>query len=40
MDNEFKNLNIDDDYCDNEVDVTSFTKEGYFDNHIVGRDIA
>jgi len=39
MENEFENLNIDDEYCDDEVDATTFTKEGYFDNQIVGRDI-
>jgi ribonuclease HI len=39
MENEFENLNIDDEYCDDEVDATTFTKEGYFDNQIAGRDI-
>jgi hypothetical protein len=39
MENEFENLNIDDEYCDDEVDATAFTKEGYFDNQIAGRDI-
>ena len=39
MENEFENLNIDEEYCDEEVDATVFTKNGYFDNHIVGRDI-
>jgi hypothetical protein len=39
MENEFENLNIDDEYCDDEVDAIAFTKEGYFDNHIAGRDI-
>jgi hypothetical protein len=39
MENEFNNLNIDDEYCDDEVDASTFTKEGYFDNQIAGRDI-
>jgi ribonuclease HI len=39
MENVFENLNIDDEYWDDEVDATAFTKEGYFDNQIVGRDI-
>jgi hypothetical protein len=39
MEKEFENLNIDDEYCDDEVDAVAFTKEGYFDNHIAGRDI-
>jgi hypothetical protein len=39
MENEFESLNIDDEYCDDEVDATAFTKEGYFDNQIAGRDI-
>jgi hypothetical protein len=39
MENEFENLNIDGEYCDDEVDATAFTKEGYFDNQIYGRDI-
>jgi hypothetical protein len=39
MENEFENLNIDDEYCDDEVDAAAFTKEGYFDNQIAGRDI-
>jgi hypothetical protein len=32
-------LNIDDEYCDDEVDATAFMKEGYFDDQITGRDI-
>ena len=39
MENGFENLNIDDEYCDDEVDAAAFTKEGYFDNQIAGRDI-
>jgi len=39
MENKFENLNIDDEYCDDEVYAPSFTKEGYFENQIVGRDI-
>jgi hypothetical protein len=39
MENEFENLSIDDEYYDDEVDATALTKEGYFDNHIVGIDI-
>jgi hypothetical protein len=39
MENEFENLNIDEEYCDEEVDATDFTKDGYFDNQIAGRDI-
>jgi hypothetical protein len=39
MENEFENLNIDDEYCNDEVDVATFAKEGYFDNQIAGRDI-
>jgi hypothetical protein len=39
MENEFESLNIDDEYCDDEVDAATFTKEGYFDNQIVSRDI-
>jgi hypothetical protein len=39
MENKFENSNIDDEYCDDEVDATTFMKEGYFDNQIVGRDI-
>jgi hypothetical protein len=39
MENEFENLNVDDEYCDDEVDATAFTKEGYLDNQIVGKDI-
>jgi hypothetical protein len=39
MENEFDNLNIDDEYYDDEVDVAAFTKEGYFDNQIAGKDI-
>jgi hypothetical protein len=39
MENEFENLNIDEEYCDEEVDATAFTKEGFFDNQIKGRDI-
>ena len=39
MENEFENMNIDEEYYDEEVDESSFTKDGYFDNHIVGRDI-
>ena len=35
----FENFNIDEEYCNEEVDATSFTKEGYFDNQIAGRDI-
>jgi hypothetical protein len=32
MENEFEILNIDDEYCDDEVDAGTFTNEGYFDN--------
>jgi hypothetical protein len=32
MENEFENLNVDKEYCDEEVDVIAFTKDGYFDN--------
>jgi hypothetical protein len=39
MENEFMNLNIDDEYCDDEVDVAAFKKEGYFDNQLARRDI-
>jgi hypothetical protein len=39
MENEFENLNVDDEYCDDEVDAITFMREGYFDNQIVGRDI-
>jgi ribonuclease HI len=39
MENEFENLNIDNEYCDDEVDAATFMKEGYFDNQITGRDI-
>jgi hypothetical protein len=35
MENEFENLNIDECYDDEAI----FTKEGYFDNQITGRDI-
>jgi hypothetical protein len=39
MENEFENLSIDEEYCDEEVYEVVFTKDGYFDNRIVGRDI-
>jgi hypothetical protein len=39
MENEFENLNIDEEYYDEEVDVAYFTKDGYFENRIAGRDI-
>jgi hypothetical protein len=39
MENEFENLNIDEEYCDEEVDAVAFTKDEYFDNQIAGRDI-
>jgi len=39
MENEFENMNIDEEYYDEEVDEVSFTKDGYFDNHIAGIDI-
>jgi hypothetical protein len=32
-------LNIDDEYCDEEADATTFTTDGYFNNQIAGRDI-
>jgi hypothetical protein len=39
MEDGFENLNIDEEYCDEEVDAIVFIKDGYFENHIVGRDI-
>jgi hypothetical protein len=39
MEDGFENLNIDEEYCDEEVDIVVFTKDGYFKNQIVGRDI-
>jgi hypothetical protein len=39
MENEFENLNIAKEYYDEEVDATTFTKDRYFDNQIVGIDI-
>jgi hypothetical protein len=38
MEDGFENVNIDEEYCDEEVDVVVFTKDGYFKNHIAGRD--
>ena len=32
MEDGFENLNIDEEYCDEEVDVVVFTKDGYFEN--------
>ena len=39
MENEFENFNIDEEYHDEEVYAASFTKDGYFNNQNVGRDI-
>jgi hypothetical protein len=39
MENEFENMNIDEEYDDEEVDAAAFTKDGYFENQIAGRDI-
>ena len=39
MDGEFANLNIDEEYCGEEEDAVVFTNDGYFKNHIVGKDI-
>jgi hypothetical protein len=39
MEDGFENLNIDEEYCDEEVDAAVFTKDGYFENPIDGRDI-
>jgi ribonuclease HI len=39
MEDGFENLNIDEEYCDGEVDADVFTKDGYFKNQISGRDI-
>jgi hypothetical protein len=39
MEDGFEYLNIDEEYCDEEVDAIVFTKEGYFENQISGRDI-
>jgi hypothetical protein len=39
MEDGFENLNIDGEYCDEEVDLAVFAKDGYFENQIVGRDI-
>jgi hypothetical protein len=39
LENGFENLNIDEEYCDEKVDEVAFTKDGYFDNQIAGRDI-
>ena len=39
MDGEFVNLNIDEEYCCEEEDVVVFSNDGYFKNHITGKDI-
>jgi hypothetical protein len=39
MEDGFENLNIDEEYCDEEVYASMFTKDGYFKNQIVGRHI-
>jgi hypothetical protein len=39
MEDEFENLNIDEEYCGEEQDAATFTNDGYFKNHIVGKDI-
>jgi hypothetical protein len=39
MDSEFENLNIDEEYCGEEEDVAVFANDGYFKNHIDGKDI-
>ena len=36
LENGFENLNIEEEYRDEEEDVDTFTKYGYFDNHIAG----
>ena len=39
MEDGFENLNIDEEYCDEEVDASIFTKDDYFEKQIIGRDI-
>jgi hypothetical protein len=39
MEDEFKNLNIDEEYYGEEEDAIVFTNDGYFKNQIVGKDI-
>jgi hypothetical protein len=39
MEGEFKNLNIDEEYCCEEEDAVVFANDDYFKNHIVGKDI-
>ena len=39
MEDGFENLNIDEEYCDEDVDAVFFTKDGYFENQIAGRAI-
>jgi hypothetical protein len=39
MEDEFENLNIDEEYCDEEEDAGVFSNDDYFKNQIVGKDI-
>ena len=39
MDGEFANLTIDEEYCCEEEDAVVFANDGYFKNHIDGKDI-